>query len=84
MLRTNRLKRALAEGREVHGVMASLPTAASIELIAEAGFPAGVFNLVMGRGREVGEAIVNARDVDAVSFTGSVAIARFRVRDDQT
>lgn len=38
MLRTNRLKRALAEGREVHGVMASLPTAASIELIAEAGF----------------------------------------------
>lgn len=38
MLRANRLKRALAEGREVHGVMASLPTAASIELIAEAGF----------------------------------------------
>ncbi|MBB3141525.1 HpcH/HpaI aldolase family protein [Halomonas organivorans] len=38
MLRTNRLKRALGEGREVHGVMASLPTAASIELIAEAGF----------------------------------------------
>ncbi len=28
MLRANRLKRALAEGREVHGVMASLPTAA--------------------------------------------------------
>ncbi|SDF87505.1 4-hydroxy-2-oxoheptanedioate aldolase [Onishia taeanensis] len=38
MLRTNRLKRALAEGRAVHGIMASMPTAASIELIAEAGF----------------------------------------------
>lgn len=38
MLRANRLKRALADGREVHGVMASMPTAASIELIAEAGF----------------------------------------------
>ncbi|GAA5172490.1 MULTISPECIES: HpcH/HpaI aldolase family protein [Halomonadaceae] len=38
MLRTNRLKRALTEGRKVHGIMASLPTAASIELIAEAGF----------------------------------------------
>ena len=38
MLRTNRLKRALAEGREVHGILASLPTAAAIELIAEAGF----------------------------------------------
>ena len=38
MLRTNRLKRALAEGRDVHGIMASMPSAASIELIAEAGF----------------------------------------------
>ncbi|HAO75433.1 MAG TPA: aldehyde dehydrogenase family protein, partial [Pseudomonas sp.] len=46
------------------------------EIISRAGFPAGVFNLVMGRGREVGEAIVNARDVDAVSFTGSVGVGR--------
>ncbi|BCB59536.1 siderophore biosynthesis protein SbnG [Halomonas sp. A020] len=38
MLRTNQLKRALLEGREVYGVMASMPTAASIELIGEAGF----------------------------------------------
>ncbi|MBY5928180.1 siderophore biosynthesis protein SbnG [Halomonas sp. DP8Y7-3] len=38
MLRTNQLKLALAQGREVYGVLASLPTAASIELIAEAGF----------------------------------------------
>ncbi|SBR46915.1 HpcH/HpaI aldolase family protein [Halomonas sp. HL-93] len=38
MLRTNRLKRALCEGREVYGVMASIPSAASIELIGEAGF----------------------------------------------
>lgn len=46
------------------------------EIISRAGFPAGVFNLVMGRGREVGEAIVNAKDVDAVSFTGSVGVGR--------
>lgn len=46
------------------------------EIISRAGFPAGVFNLVMGRGREVGEAIVNAREVDAVSFTGSVGVGR--------
>ncbi|MED5295820.1 MAG: siderophore biosynthesis protein SbnG, partial [Pseudomonadota bacterium] len=38
MLRTNQLKLSLAQGREVYGVLASLPTAASIELIAEAGF----------------------------------------------
>ena len=35
--------------------------------------PAGVFNLVMGRGSVVGEALVNHPDVDAISFTGSVA-----------
>ncbi|MCQ2045693.1 putative aldehyde dehydrogenase [Stutzerimonas stutzeri] len=46
------------------------------EIISRAGFPPGVFNLVMGRGREVGEAIVNAKDVDAVSFTGSVGVGR--------
>ncbi|WP_028239180.1 aldehyde dehydrogenase family protein [Stutzerimonas azotifigens] len=46
------------------------------EIISRAGFPAGVFNLVMGRGREVGEAMVHAKDVDAVSFTGSVAVGR--------
>lgn len=38
MLRNNQLKRALAEGRDVYGVMASIPSAASIELIGEAGF----------------------------------------------
>lgn len=38
MLRSNQLKRALAEGRDVYGVMASIPSAASIELIGEAGF----------------------------------------------
>ena len=34
--------------------------------------PAGVFNLVMGRGSVVGDAIVRSPDVDAISFTGSV------------
>jgi aldehyde dehydrogenase (NAD+) len=41
------------------------------EIIAEAGAPTGVFNLVMGRGRVVGEAMLNHADVDAISFTGS-------------
>jgi aldehyde dehydrogenase (NAD+) len=43
------------------------------EIISRSGIPAGVFNLVLGRGRTVGEAIVTSRDVDAISFTGSVA-----------
>ena len=46
------------------------------EIIAECGVPAGVFNLVMGTGREVGEVIVNSHDVNGVSFTGSVGVGK--------
>lgn len=46
------------------------------EIISRSGIPAGVFNLVMGRGREVGNALVNHPDVDAISFTGSVGVGR--------
>ncbi len=41
------------------------------EAIEAAGLPAGVFNLVSGRGSVVGEAIVSHADVDMISFTGS-------------
>lgn len=43
------------------------------DIIHRAGAPAGVFNLVMGRGREVGDVLVDA-GVDAVSFTGSTGV----------
>lgn len=43
------------------------------EIIAAAGLPTGVFNLVVGPGSVVGEALVNHPDVDGISFTGSVA-----------
>jgi acyl-CoA reductase-like NAD-dependent aldehyde dehydrogenase len=46
------------------------------EIIIKAGIPAGVFNLVMGRGSVVGETIINDRRVDAISFTGSMATGR--------
>jgi aldehyde dehydrogenase (NAD+) len=46
------------------------------EIIVKAGVPAGVFNLVMGRGSVVGEALLKSRDVSAISFTGSVATGR--------
>jgi aldehyde dehydrogenase (NAD+) len=46
------------------------------EILAGAGVPAGVFNLVMGSGSVVGEAIVNHPDVAAVSFTGSMETGR--------
>lgn len=41
------------------------------ELIHEAGFPPGVFNLVQGDGDTVGAAMASHPDVDMVSFTGS-------------
>jgi aldehyde dehydrogenase (NAD+) len=46
------------------------------ELLADCGCPPGVFNLLVGSGREVGDAIVNAPEVDAISFTGSVETGR--------
>ena len=46
------------------------------EIISRAGVPAGVFNLVMGRGSVVGETLLEAPEVDAVSFTGSVETGR--------
>jgi acyl-CoA reductase-like NAD-dependent aldehyde dehydrogenase len=44
------------------------------EIYEEAGVPAGVFNLVIGPGSEVGNAIVDHPDVRAISFTGSNAV----------
>ena len=41
------------------------------EMIDEAGFPAGVFNLVNGDGAGVGTQISSHPDIDMVSFTGS-------------
>lgn len=41
------------------------------EVIDEVGLPAGVFNMVVGTGAEVGAAISGHPDVDMVSFTGS-------------
>jgi aldehyde dehydrogenase (NAD+) len=41
-----------------------------VELMEEAGFPAGVINLVTGSGGEVGDAIVESPDVKVISFTG--------------
>ncbi len=70
---------ALAYGNTVVFKPAALVPAtaqALAQIIEGAGLPAGVFNLVTGSGKEVGEAIVSSPQVDAVSFTGSVATGR--------
>jgi acyl-CoA reductase-like NAD-dependent aldehyde dehydrogenase len=49
----------------------------------EAGLPAGVLNVVIGRGSEVGTPLVRHPDVRAISFTGSVDVGR-QVREAAT
>jgi alpha-ketoglutaric semialdehyde dehydrogenase len=55
-------------------------TPASVVALArvyeEAGLPAGVFNVVVGSGGEVGDPLVEHPDVKVVSFTGSTAVGR--------
>lgn len=43
------------------------------DILVRAGLPKGVFNLVMGRGSEVGATLLDDVRVNAISFTGSVA-----------
>lgn len=45
---------------------------ALVEIASRSGLPKGVLNLVMGRGSIVGQTLLDSRDVNAISFTGSV------------
>lgn len=70
---------ALAYGNTVVLKPANLTPASAhlmAQLLDEAGVPPGVFNLVMGPGAVVGDALLTHPDVDAVSFTGSVPVGR--------
>lgn len=70
---------ALAFGNAVVMKLADLvPGTAHLlaQIIHEAGCPAGLFNMVMGQGSIVGQAIVENSDIAAVSFTGSVVTGR--------
>lgn len=49
---------------------------ALVDIIQRAGLPKGVLNLVMGRGSVVGQALLQHKDVQAISFTGSVSTGR--------
>ena len=47
-----------------------------VRILEEAGLPTGVINIVHGGGGEVGNAIVEHTDVDALSFTGSTVVGK--------
>lgn len=44
------------------------------DILAQAGLPKGVYNVVTGIGPEVGEAMSTHMDIDMISFTGSTAV----------
>jgi len=70
---------ALAAGNTVVLKPAELTPLSAMELekiVVEAGIPEGVFNVVVGQGRVVGERIVEHPDVAKVAFTGSTEVGR--------
>ena len=79
MLSTWKCAPALAAGNTVILKPADWsPLSASVlaDLIDEAGFPAGVFNIVQGLGADLGNALTSDPRIKRISFTGSVPTAR--------
>lgn len=79
MLSTWKIAPCIAYGNSaVHKPSEMSPLSIRIlgEVLAEAGLPAGVYNTVLGYGKEAGATLVEHPDVLGVSFTGSPATAR--------
>ena len=80
LIKTTRLvANALAVGNTVVHLpseMAPHLTVLFAEIIAEAGFPAGSYNVVTGPGAEIGDSLTSHADVDFVTFTGSSVVGQ--------
>ena len=70
---------ALAFGNAVIWKPANITPASAValtEIISRQDIPKGLFNLVMGAGRDVGQRLVESPKIDAISFTGSVPVGK--------
>ena len=70
---------ALAFGNAVIWKPANVTPASAValtEIIARQDLPKGLFSLVMGSGRSIGQKLVESPKVDAISFTGSVPVGK--------
>lgn len=70
---------ALAFGNAVIWKPANQTPASAValtQIIARQDLPKGLFNLVMGAGRTIGQALAESAQIDAISFTGSVPVGR--------
>ena len=76
---TGQIAAALAAGNTVLAKPAAqtpLIATRAVELMLEAGVPAGVIQLLTGEGASVGAALTGDRRIDGISFTGSLPTAR--------
>ncbi|MBV9026789.1 MAG: aldehyde dehydrogenase [Streptomycetaceae bacterium] len=79
ILSSSKIAPALAVGNTVvHKPAEETPLSALLmaEILAEAGVPDGVLNVVTGSGAVVGEALLRHPMVDKIAFTGSTAVGR--------
>ena len=70
---------ALASGNTVVAKPAATTPLATLEvakLFGEAGVPDGVLNVVTGRGKDIGDALITHPDVRRIAFTGSTEVGR--------
>src|SRR5262249_2955011 len=70
---------ALAYGNSVVWKPAELVPLTAVhflQALVDAGLPAGVLNLVIGKGSEVGDVLVTHSAIQAITFTGSNTVGR--------
>jgi acyl-CoA reductase-like NAD-dependent aldehyde dehydrogenase len=74
-----RVPYVLAAGNTIVAKPSEVTSATTLilaDVLSEAGLPPGVFNVVTGSGRTVGQRLLDHMDVDMLSFTGSTAVGR--------
>ena len=70
---------ALAFGNAVIWKPANLVPASAValtEIIASQNLPKGLFNLVMGSGADIGDKLASHKEIDAITFTGSLEVGK--------
>ena len=76
---TRLVANALAVGNTVVHLPSEMAPHLSVlfaEIVRDAGFPAGAYNVVTGMGAEIGDDLTGDKDVDFVSFTGSSVVGQ--------